>query len=143
MSRLLRISDAAVLAIHACGMLAHRDEPLGVSRLATAIDVSETHLSKVMQRLTKAGLLSAVRGPKGGYQLARLPDEICVLEIWETIDGGLGLDDPDTCLADFCMCTGSACALRGLVERIREDVVTSLSNMHLHDLDLGSLLSDT
>ena len=64
MRNLLKISDAAVLGIHALGTLTGAEEPVSASRMAAALGVSEAHLSKVLQRLVRAGLVSSSRGPR-------------------------------------------------------------------------------
>ena len=53
----------------------------GVPRRAAA------YLAKHLQSLARAGVLETVKGPRGGYRLARPPAEISVLEVVEAIDG--------------------------------------------------------
>ena len=45
------------------------DKPFSNKEMAGKPDVSEAHLSKVLQRLNKAGLITSYRGPKGGFML--------------------------------------------------------------------------
>ena len=45
------------------------------------------YLAKHLQALARAGLLETVKGPRGGYRLARLATEITVLDVVEAIDG--------------------------------------------------------
>ena len=45
------------------------------------------YLAKHLQQLSKAGILEAVSGPRGGYRLAQIPEKISLLDIVETIDG--------------------------------------------------------
>ncbi|MCK4620269.1 MAG: Rrf2 family transcriptional regulator, partial [Desulfobacterales bacterium] len=67
MSNIIKISEAASMAIHAMVFLASESGRIVPSReIATTLRSSEAHLSKVMQRLAKAGLVSSTRGPKGG-----------------------------------------------------------------------------
>ena len=80
----LNISDAAALALHAMGFLAlKKDTPVSNGEIAENFGVSENHLSKVLQRLGKAGLVRSSRGPRGGYLLNRPAEEINLLIIWE------------------------------------------------------------
>lgn len=66
------------LALGAAVLLAL--EPEGASRrvrdLAAALGVQASYLAKILQGLTRVGLLRAVRGPGGGVQLAHSPEEI-------------------------------------------------------------------
>jgi Rrf2 family protein len=55
--------------------------------LAEFHGVSESYLLKHLQALTGAGLLESVPGPKGGYRLARPPEQITLLDVVEAIEG--------------------------------------------------------
>lgn len=87
---LLKISEAATIALHAMMMLAkNQNKLISVKEIATALNISANHLSKVMQRLTKAGFIESIKGYNGGFKLALRPEEISFLEIYETFDGKL------------------------------------------------------
>ncbi len=85
---LLKISEAATIALHAMMLLAkNQDRLVSVKEIATAINVSANHLSKVMQRLNKAGFIESIKGFNGGFKLTLNAEEISFLEIYETFDG--------------------------------------------------------
>jgi Rrf2 family iron-sulfur cluster assembly transcriptional regulator len=54
---------------------------LSSSDIATARRLTTAHVAKVMTRLSAAGLVKGVRGPSGGYRLARAPAEISLADI--------------------------------------------------------------
>jgi Rrf2 family protein len=56
-------------------------------QLAEYYDLPGPYLAKQLQALVKAGLLAATTGPRGGFRLARPPDEITLLQIVEAVDG--------------------------------------------------------
>ncbi len=64
------------------------------SRLISAKDLcgrfglSFTLVSKILQRLTAAGVVTSVQGPKGGYSLARSPHDITLSELIQAVEGG-------------------------------------------------------
>ncbi len=90
MSQILKISEAASIGIHAMILIAESEQsPVSARLIAQEFDVSENHCAKVLQRLTRAGLVTAIRGPKGGFILKRPADEITILQIYEAIDGPL------------------------------------------------------
>ncbi len=109
----LKISEAASLAMHALGYLANReDHPVTVREIASRFEISEAHLSKVLQRLVKVGLLRSIRGPKGGFLLTRDPGVISLLEIYEAVEGTI---EPSQCLLGASICDGESCILGKIV----------------------------
>lgn len=64
-----------------------RAEPLSSRDLAGLQGVPPSSLAKVLTRLEKAGIVRASEGKRGGFRLARDPEEITVLEVVEAIGG--------------------------------------------------------
>ena len=83
------MSDGVEWGVHACVLLATlpSDGALTASKIAEYHGVPPAYLAKHMQTLARAGIVETVKGPKGGYRLARPPAQINVLEIVEAIDG--------------------------------------------------------
>ncbi len=130
---IINVSEAANLAIHALTFIAsHRDlEPVSTGLVAKELGASENHLSKVFQRLTKAGLVRSVRGPSGGFGLATPPEEITLLMIYETMDGAF---KRESCLLNHAKCDRENCVFGGLVSDIQNQVDEQFSNTTLADL---------
>jgi len=130
----LRISEAASLALHAMVLLAcQAGGPLSTKRISGQLRVSDHHLSKVMQRLGRAGLVDSTRGPKGGFRLARRGSAITLLEIYEAVEGRIR---ERTCLLDRPACRGG-CALSGLMNILGNEVQAYLARTKLEDLAVG------
>jgi Rrf2 family protein len=55
--------------------------------LAEFFDLPEAYLAKHLQRLSGAGLVSARRGPGGGYALAREPQDITLVDLVRAVEG--------------------------------------------------------
>ena len=60
---------------------------VGIKDLATFQGVSETYLSKVYAKLKKAGIVKSIPGVNGGYELARIPENISFWNIVEAVEG--------------------------------------------------------
>ncbi len=60
---------------------------IGIKELATYQGVSETYLSKTFTKLAKAGIVRSLPGLRGGYQLARDPQDISFWDVVEAIEG--------------------------------------------------------
>ncbi|MGC4119085.1 MAG: Rrf2 family transcriptional regulator [Myxococcales bacterium] len=130
-SGIIKISEAANLGMHALMLMAHEPErPLAVKRAIEVIDVSENHLAKVLQRLAHAGLLTSTRGPKGGFLLARSPEQITLLEVFEALEGPL---NDHTCLLGKPVCE-DGCMLGQYVTKATLDFRKQLERTRLSDL---------
>jgi Rrf2 family transcriptional regulator, nitric oxide-sensitive transcriptional repressor len=81
------LSDASEYALRAIVWMAQRPgQPQKVRELAEGTHAAPGYLVKVLQALTKADILSAQRGSRGGFTLERDPAKLTVLEIINTID---------------------------------------------------------
>ena len=131
MSNMLRISEAATLALHTVGVLQGKARAMWTTRaIARTLGVSEAHLSKVLQRLAKAGVVRSVRGPKGGFALAKSGDEVTLLDVYEAIDGKL---EPTRCLFGRRACDGN-CIVGDLVAKVNTLVEESFSKTKVSEI---------
>lgn len=65
--------------------------PTQLGRIAETQRVPPKYLELIMLDLKKAGLVKSARGPKGGYVLARSPQEISFGEVVRTMEGPIAL----------------------------------------------------
>lgn len=63
------------------------DSPIGVKELSFFQGISDTYLSKIFSKLSNAGIVSSVPGVKGGFKLAKSPDEISFWDVIEAVEG--------------------------------------------------------
>lgn len=128
----LKISEAASLAMHSAGLLA--TEPgrsMSTKEIASIFRVSEAHLSKVLQRLVKVGLMQSLRGPKGGFSLAKTPSAITLLEVYEATEGPI---TPSDCLFGLDLCDGTDCILGRVLAEANEKLWKHLRHTTLADI---------
>ncbi len=80
---MFRFSKKMIYAVEAVLYVAlHGDKTPVQSRAITSRQqIPERYLEQVLQRLVRVGILKGVRGPRGGYRLARSPERISVGEI--------------------------------------------------------------
>lgn len=132
MASVLRISEGATLALHTMALLACRQgEIMSTRKIAAILKVSEAHLSKVLQRLARLGLVRSIRGARGGFLIGRDPETVTLLEAYEAIDGPLR---PSSCLMQHRACQGRGCILGNMLDTINEDVRRHMSSQRLSDL---------
>jgi Rrf2 family protein len=93
----MRLSEGVEWGLH-CGVVLSvlpRDAALPTGRLAEYHGVPVAYLAKHLQAMSRAGILTSGKGPRGGYRLARPPADISVLDVVEAVDGD---EPPFRCL---------------------------------------------
>jgi Rrf2 family protein len=85
----MHFSRTLLIALEGLGYIGRKpdDCPIPLKDIASALRASPTYLSKILQQLTRAGFLSTVMGPHGGYHLAREPGNITLLDVVTLFDG--------------------------------------------------------
>jgi Rrf2 family protein len=78
----LALAAVADIAIHA------RPKPVAAKMLAERLDLPPRHLETLLQALVRANILKGVRGPRGGYELARERRRISAAEVVRTVMNG-------------------------------------------------------
>ena len=104
--RLARMTDYAIrLLIY---VAQHRDRLCTIAEVATAYDISETHLMKITHQLALGGWLETMRGKGGGIRLALPPAQIPIGAVVRTME-------PDFFIVE-CFSSGHSCMLHGSCE---------------------------
>ncbi|MBE0534308.1 MAG: Rrf2 family transcriptional regulator [Phycisphaerae bacterium] len=87
----MAISRSAGYAMMAAGHVAlyDKDGPVLASAISKEYDIPLEYLLKILQQLVRANVMRSKRGPRGGFTLARRPEEITILEIIEAVNGPL------------------------------------------------------
>ncbi len=130
MLRLSRMADYGVLLL---AHLARAPEALvRTHEAALATGVPAPMASKILQSLQQHGIVQSVRGARGGYRLARAPEDITVGEVVAALEGGVALTD---CLVDASRCEQSAvCATSHAWRRISRAIERALEDITLADM---------
>ena len=137
---MLRISKLADYGTVVMVYLAKRSDMLCNARdIALHTHLTVPTVSKLLKRLTAAGLLSSVRGVSGGYRLQRPAAEISVTEIIYALDEYRGLTqcslEPNECsLKGFCH-------VQGNWQLISQGIAAALDSVSLDALAKPMLLA--
>jgi len=132
MASLINISSAVSLALHSMEYLTRNPGRLVSTReIAEGFEMSENHLAKVHQRLAKCGLIRAVRGPGGGVELAKAPEEITLLDIFTAIEGEV---ESGYCLLGEPTCGRRVCMMKDLVRKVHHDILDYFAKTRLSDV---------
>lgn len=93
---MLRLSKKTWLALEAVVDVAinARPDPVQSKEITRRQGIPQRYLEQVMQQLVHAGILKGVRGPRGGYRLARERRRISVGEVVRIVGAMESADDP-------------------------------------------------
>ena len=132
MSHVVKISEAASLAMHTMAWLASNPEKRPSTRqIAKTFNVSQNHLAKVLQRLVRAGMVRSARGPKGGFSLGVRADRTTLLDVYDTIEGPL---ENVVCLLGTPVCKNGNCIFGQHLDEISKQVREMLAGKRLSEL---------
>jgi Rrf2 family protein len=102
--------------------------------------IPESFTRKVLQSLVQGGYFEAIRGPKGGYELIKSPDEISVLEFIRAVDGE---DTFGGCILGLSKCRDdNPCPLHEAWASIRGRLLGQLDSMSIADLAKNNRTSE-
>jgi len=90
MIRIGKLTDYAVVVL---AHLVRAEGNLTARQLAELAEIPQPTVGKVLKALTREGILTSVRGLRGGYGLARSADQILVGEVIEALEGPISLTD--------------------------------------------------
>ena len=126
----MKISPAAEFAVRGAVVLAERygNGPTTLDSICKAQDLSKQYLVKIFASLTRAGLVTPVRGKRGGYLLAREPSEISILDLMKAVEGPIAVN---FCQHDPPRCDRTDCALRSMWGDIQQFICDKLENTTL------------
>src|SRR5215472_8680974 len=129
---MLRLSRKTLLALEAVIDIAFnaRPGPVQAREITARQGVPQRYLEQVMQQLVRAGILKGVRGPRGGYRLARERRRISVgdiVRVAESIEDGEN-DNPEP-KSDL----GSR-IVTPLIQSLQEEVMARLDAVSIEDL---------
>lgn len=131
---MIRLSRKMQLALEAVVDVAYnaRPDPVQSKEITRRQGVPQRYLEQVMQQLVHAGILRGVRGPRGGYRLARERRRITVRDIVEVVSELETSEDPD----QESMSPLAQKVIRPVLERATEEFLQRLEAITIEDLCL-------
>jgi len=132
MIRMTRMTDYSIVLMTYCAR--HLDRPIHTTRdLAAEAHLPLPTVGKILKLLARNGLMQSHRGVKGGYALARRPDQITIAEVIVALEGPIAITDCSGELTHRCEleCT---CPVGGNWQLINEAVRRALGELTLADI---------
>ena len=135
---MLRMSKKVEYALMAMiEMTDHQDRELITAKeIAKRYHIPQEILGKVLQALSKKGLIESIQGVRGGYRAGNCWDEIPVAKIIETIDGPIELMACNK--GNFCDCEQiSVCNIKEPMTILQNELISFFNSITLKDLKQG------
>ena len=100
--------------------------------LAAKLDLPGPYLAKILQSLAQASLLNSLRGPRGGFRLARPAQEITVGEVILALEG---VEAMGRCVMGFTDCGHETpCPLHASWSEMKAHLETSMTQVTIRDM---------
>jgi len=131
---MLKLTKKADYGLMALKYLAeHPETPaLSAKDVADAYGIPAQLLAKILQRLTKVGLLRSHAGMNGGYALSRDARQISAFEVIHAIDGPLFIT---SCFKGVKACDLTpSCTIKEPLARVNETIIGVLKSISIQDL---------
>ena len=130
MKLITRDTDYAIRAI--CFIAENKGRMVSVTELVKALNIPRPFLRKILQILNKKGVLKSYKGLGGGFQLAIPAEKILLVDLIETFQGPLMLNE---CLFKKQVCPDrSSCTLRVKIAKIERKVISELNGITISSL---------
>jgi len=128
----MKLSLQTDYALRTLMFLASRPGRETIDRVADFFQISEPHLAKVVNQLSRLGYVRSVRGVGGGIELGRSADQITIGEVVLAMEGNLHLLD---CVGTENICViQPACQLKGILAEAERVQFEYLKSIRLSDL---------
>ncbi len=117
-----------------CFIAQNKKRKISVSELAKCLKIPRHFLRKIMQTLSKGGVVRSYKGRGGGFVLAQASKRIFLVELIEMFQGPISLSD---CIFKKKVCPSiTTCRLKGWIGGIENYVIAKLKNITLASLML-------
>src|SRR5712692_1309537 len=131
MLKLTKKADYGLIALKHLAV-AGQGGTASAKEIADAYGIPLPLLAKILQKLTKTGLLRSVSGSTGGYKLARKPEKISALEVIHAINGPVILT---ACFTAHGHCDQSEkCTVREPLRKVHEAIIQLLERITISEL---------
>ena len=107
---------------------------VSLADIAARQQISLAYLEQLFARLRRGGLVKSVRGPGGGYRLAKPAGQTCISEIVLAVDEPLHATRCDSEAKVGCMASGEQCLTHGLWEALGRQIESYLAGVSLEDV---------
>ena len=116
-------------------------EPVTLAEVAGRQEISLSYLEQLIAKLRRAGLVTSVRGPGGGYKLAYGAEEIRVADVIAAVDEPIRTTGCKPGAAKGCIQRNSRCMTHDLWEELGHQIHSYLNSVSLADVCEGRIFA--
>ncbi len=107
------------------------NKPVSIKEICRTEKISNRYLENIFVKLRKAGVVTSVKGEKGGFQLVKQPSKVNIYEIMKAVENDVA---PSPCVVDIKYCErGVNCGIRKIWVKLDRHVSDFLSQTSLSD----------
>ena len=130
---MLKLSKTIEYALISINYISQYDEdiPISVKKISKRHNIPFELLAKILQKLSKARILRAIQGPKGGYKLNDKYKNFTLIQLIEILEGPFGITG---CLTDHNCEQISRCNIITPIEKINSQVYQVLNEIKLNKI---------
>ena len=130
---MLKLSKTIEYALISINHISQCDEdiPISVKKISKRHNIPFELLAKILQKLSKARILRAIQGPKGGYKLNDKYKNFTLIQLIEILEGPFGITG---CLTDHNCEQISRCNIITPIEKINSQVYQVLNQIKLNKI---------
>ena len=111
------------------------DSKVGIKEVALALDLPTHYLGKILQQLSKNGIIQSIKGPHGGFYLNEVSKNVKIIRIIEVVDG---LDFFNQCGLGLSQCSDDhPCPIHNDFKVCRDGLLTLFSSKSIEDFLLS------
>jgi Rrf2 family iron-sulfur cluster assembly transcriptional regulator len=134
------LGTKARYAVMAMVELAGRGQcaPVALAQLAQSQEITLPYLEQIFSKLKQNGLVRSVRGPGGGYVLARPASDIVISDVVEAVDESLKMTRCEV-QTGGCLASRTRCLTHDLWDGLGQQIHNYLSSISLADVCSRSL----
>ena len=133
MLRIRKLTDYGIFVL--AHLANEQDTVMSASQIASRTGLNLPTVSKLLKTLSKAKLVTSIRGSKGGHSLAKKSSTISAAEIIDAFEGPVAITE---CSASYHSCSlESQCGVGEAWQKINRAIRNTLENISLTDLRNG------
>jgi len=126
-----RASEYALLSLIE---ISNQQNPIKTEELSKKLTIPKSFLAKILQNMAKSEILRSTRGANGGFVLNKALNEITLLSVLKSVEGGAPAVFDCSASIDCCPNSVSSCQIWPMLHKLQNKIDNFLDELTLDDL---------